>query len=145
MAGHQSLTTGTTAPAAAQSPASYVTAGDAREESGGGLLKRAALYARVSTDKQEREEPVASQVDLLQQAAETYGYAVLPGNVFIDDGISGTRQDRPALERLRDLAAEGAFEVVLVTAHDRLARRYAYQVVLIEELSRCGPVRAKIR
>jgi len=92
----------------------------------------------VSTDKQEREETVASQVDLLQEAAETHGYEVLPGNVFIDDGISGTRLDRPALERLRDLAAEGAFEVVLVTAPDRLARRYAYQVVLIEELTRCG-------
>ena len=60
---------------------------------------RAGLYARVSTNKQEREETVASQVDLLQQAAETYDYAVLPGNVFIDDGISGTRLDRPALER----------------------------------------------
>jgi predicted site-specific integrase-resolvase len=70
------LTTGTTAPAAAQSSASCVTARDAREESGGGLLKRAALYARVSTDTQEREETVASQVDLLQQAAETHGYAV---------------------------------------------------------------------
>jgi len=138
MAGNQSMTTGTTAPAAAQSPASWVTARDAGEELGGGLLNRAALYARVSTDKQEQEETVASQVDLLQQAAEAHGYEVLPGNVFIDDGISGTRLDRPALERLRDLAAEGAFAVVLVTAPDRLARRYAYQVVLIEELTRCG-------
>jgi site-specific DNA recombinase len=92
----------------------------------------------VSTDKQEREETVASQVDLLQQAAETHGYAVLPGKVFIDDGISGTRLDRPALDRLRDLAAEGAFEVMLVTTPDRLARRYAYQVVLVEEFTRCG-------
>jgi hypothetical protein len=99
MAGHHSMTTGTTAPAAAQSPASCVTARDAREESGRGRLRRVALYARVSTDKQEREETVASQVDLLQEAAETHGYAVLPGNVFIDDGISGTRLDRPALER----------------------------------------------
>jgi site-specific DNA recombinase len=64
-------------------------------------------------------------VDLLQQAAEAHGYAVLPGNVCIDDGISGARLDRPALERLRDLAAEGAVEVVLVTAPDRLARRDA--------------------
>jgi hypothetical protein len=56
MAGNQSMTTGTTARAAAQSPASGVTARDAREESGGGLLSRAALYAGVSTDKQEREE-----------------------------------------------------------------------------------------
>jgi site-specific DNA recombinase len=72
-------------------------------------LKRAALYARVSTDKQEREETIASQVDLLQQTAAAHSYDVLPGNVFIDDGISGTRLDRPALDRLRDLAAEGAF------------------------------------
>jgi hypothetical protein len=72
-AGNQRMTTGTTAPAAAPSPASCVTTGDAREESGGGLLKRAALYARVATDTQEREETVASQVDLLQPAAETYG------------------------------------------------------------------------
>ena len=104
----------------------------------GGLLTRAALYARVSTEKQEREETVASQVDLLQQTAKARGYEVLPGNLFIDDGVSGTRLDRPALERLRDLAAEGAFEVVLVTAPDRLARRYAYQVVLVEELTRSG-------
>ena len=97
-----------------------------------------ALYARVSTDKQEREETVASQVDLLQQTAEARGYDVLPGNVFINDGVSGTRLDRPALERLRDLAAEGTFDVLLVTAPDRLACRYAYQVVLVEELTRCG-------
>ena len=101
-------------------------------------LTRAALYARVSTDKQEREETVASQVALLQQTAEARGYDVLPGNVFIDDGVSGARLDRPALERLRDLAAEGTFDVLLVTAPDRLARRYAYQVVLVEELTRCG-------
>jgi site-specific DNA recombinase len=65
-------------------------------------------------------------------------YEVLPGSVFIDDGISETRLDRPALERLRDLVAEGVFEVLLVTAPDRLARRYAYQVVLVEEFIRGG-------
>ena len=85
-------------------------------------LKREALYARVSTDKQEREETVASQVDLLHQTAEAHGYEVLPGSVFIDDGISGARLDRPALDRLRDLVAEGVFEVILVTVPARLAR-----------------------
>jgi Resolvase, N terminal domain len=93
------MTTGTTAPAAAQSPASCGTARDVREESGRGLLRRAAWYARVSTDTQEREATVASPVDLLQEAAEPHGYAVLPGHVCIADGISGTRLDRPALER----------------------------------------------
>src|SRR5215475_1584307 len=138
MASHRTFTPGTTATAAASSPASSAPPRDAPPTSGARGLKRAALYARVSTEKQEREETVASQVDLLQQTAAAHSYEVLPGNVFIDDGISGTRLDRPALDRVRDLAAEGAFEVVLVTAPDRLARRYAYQVVLIEELTRCG-------
>ena len=129
MASHRTFTPGATATAAAYDPVSSAPTRDATQTSGGRGLKRAALYARVSTDKQEREETVASQVELLQQSAAAHGYEVLPGNVFIDDGISGTRLDRPALDRLRDLAAEGAFEVILVTAPDRLARRYAYQVV----------------
>ena len=110
----------------------------ARAAAGEPSLKRAALYARVSTEKQEREETVASQVDLLYKAAAAAGYDIAPTSVFIDEGVSGTRLDRPALDRLRDLVAEGAFEVLLVTVPDRLARRYAYQVLLIEEFRRCG-------
>ncbi len=138
MASHRAFTAGATTISAAQSPGARASARDTTQASGGRALTRAALYARVSTEKQEREETVASQVDLLQQTAKARGYEVLPGNLFIDDGVSGTRLDRPALERLRDLAAEGTFEVVLVTAPDRLARRYAYQVVLVEELTRSG-------
>jgi site-specific DNA recombinase len=137
MASYRDITQGATT-ATVQGPASSTPARNTPQVAGGRGLTRAALYARVSTDKQEREETVASQVDLLRQTAAARGYAILPGNVFIDDGVSGTRLDRPALERLRDLAAESAFEVVLVTAPDRLARRYAYQVVLVEELTRCG-------
>lgn len=99
MASHRSLTTSTTTPAAAPRSASRGTVRDTHEGAGRGLLKRAALSARVSTDKQEREETVASQVALLQQTAVAHGYEGLPGNVCIDDGISGTRLDRPALER----------------------------------------------
>ena len=138
MASHRAFTTGATSTPAGYHPGCRASAHDTPQASGERGLTRAALYARVSTDKQEREETVASQVDLLQQTAEARGYEVLPGNVFIDDGVSGTRLDRPALERLRDLAAEGAFDVVLVTASNRLARRYAYQVILVEELTRCG-------
>ena len=58
--------------------------------------------------------------------------------MFEDDGFSGATLIRPALERLRDRAAEGAFEVLLCQAPDRLARRYAYQVLLLEELARVG-------
>ena len=81
---------------------------------------------------------MASQVDLLHKAAAAAGYDIAPTSVFIDEGVSGARLDRPALDRLRDLAAEETFEVLLVTVPDRLARRYAYQVLLVEELTRCG-------
>jgi site-specific DNA recombinase len=100
-------------------------------------MKRAALYARVSTDKQEREETIDSQLDALSHAVEAGAYEIPPGGVFVDEHASGARLDRPALDRLRDLAAEGAFEVVVVWSPDRLARRYAYQVVLLEERTRC--------
>jgi site-specific DNA recombinase len=138
MASHRTVTPGATAIAATYGSTASAPPRDTTQTSGERGLKRVALYARVSTEKQEREETVASQVDLLQQTAMAHNYEVLPGNIFIDDGISGTRLDRPALDRLRDLAAEGAFEVILVTAPDRLARRYAYQVVLVEEFIRDG-------
>ena len=72
-------------------------------------LKRAALYARVSTEKQEREDTVVSQVDLLCKAPAALGYDLSPTSVFLDEGVSGTRLDRPTLDRVWDLAAEGAF------------------------------------
>ncbi len=94
---------------------------------GSGPMKRAALYARVSTDKQEREATIESQLDALHQAVQVGAYEVPAGGVFVDQHASGARLDRPALDRLRDLAAEGAFDAVLVWSPDRLARRYAYQ------------------
>lgn len=101
-------------------------------------LKTAALYARVSTEKQEKEETVESQLDVLRRAARDRGSDVPPEYVFVDEGYSGARLDRPGLDRLRDLAAEGAFDEILVYSPDRLARQYAYQVVVCEELKRAG-------
>src|SRR5215471_9726400 len=80
MASYRSITPGATT-ATAQGPASSPSARNMLQASGGRGLTRAALYARVSTDKQEREETVASQVDLLRQTAEAGGYEVLPGNI----------------------------------------------------------------
>ena len=45
---------------------------------------------------------------------------------------------RPGLEALRDLAAEGHLQTVLIYSPDRLSRKYAYQVLLAEELALCG-------
>ena len=106
--------------------------------SGGRPMQQAALYARVSTDKQEREETIESQLDALSHAVAVGAYEVPAGGVFVDEHASGTRLDRPALDRWRDLAAEGAFDTVVVWSPDRRARRDAYQVVLLEELTRCG-------
>ena len=57
---------------------------------------------------------------------------------FVDEGYSGASLVRPALERLRDQAAVGALDRLYVLAPDRLARRYAYQVLLVDELHRGG-------
>jgi len=57
---------------------------------------------------------------------------------FIDEGYSGSTLVRPALERLRDMADAGAIDRLYVLSPDRLARNYAYQVVLVDELRRCG-------
>ena len=138
MASYRTTPTHSAAPAARPRPTRTLSVAPPTPAAGQRVLKRAALYARVSTEKQEREDTVASQVDLLYQAAATSGYDIAPTSVFIDEGVSGARLDRPALDRLRDLAAEGAYEVLLVTVPDRLARRYAYQVLLVEEFTRGG-------
>jgi site-specific DNA recombinase len=98
----------------------------------------AAIYARVSTDRQRDEGTVESQISELHELADDRGLLVAEEFVFSDEGFSGAVLARPALERLRDRATEGAFEVVLCHSADRLARRYAYQVLLLEELGRAG-------
>ncbi len=98
----------------------------------------AAIYARVFSERQRQDETIQSQTVGLRELAEQRGLLVVEDLVFEDDGFSGATLTRPALERLRDRAAEGAFEVLLCHAPDRLARRYAYQVLLLEELARSG-------
>jgi site-specific DNA recombinase len=98
----------------------------------------AAIYARVSSDRQKEQHTIASQTAALIDYAQANGYTVSPEWVFQDEGYSGAILARPGLEALRDLAAEGQISAVLVYSPDRLSRKYAYQVLLGEELSRCG-------
>jgi site-specific DNA recombinase len=98
----------------------------------------AAAYARVSSERQRQDETIHSQTVGLRELATDRGLLLAEDLVFEDEGFSGATLTRPALERLRDRAAEGAFEVLLCHAPDRLARRYAYQVLLLEELARHG-------
>jgi len=101
-------------------------------------MRRAALYARVSTELQEREQTIQSQIAAITRYADQQGFRHTPALTYTDDGYSGTWLDRPALDELRDHAREGRFDVAVVLCPDRLARRYAYQVLLIEELKRDG-------
>jgi site-specific DNA recombinase len=99
---------------------------------------RAAIYARVSTDQQAGANTIASQVEALEGRLGRDGLALEKELRFLDEGCSGSTLVRPALERLRDAAAEGAIDRLYVHSPDRLARSYAYQVLLVEELRRCG-------
>jgi len=102
------------------------------------MNKPAAIYARVSSDRQKENHTIASQTAALIEYAQTQGYTVPPEWVFQDEGYSGAILVRPGLEALRDLAAEGQIAAALIYSPDRLSRKYAYQVLLSEELSRCG-------
>jgi site-specific DNA recombinase len=101
-------------------------------------MKSAAIYARVSSDKQKEENTIASQTAALVAFAREQQCEVPLQWVFEDDGHSGASLIRPGLERLRDLVAEGMIEAVLVYAPDRLSRSYAHQVLLMEEFARAG-------
>jgi site-specific DNA recombinase len=102
------------------------------------MKRNAAIYARVSSDRQREQNTIASQTALLLEYATAHGCVVPQDWIFQDDGYSGSVLARPGLERLRDLVAEGFIETLLVYAPDRLSRKYAYQVLLLEEFSRCG-------
>src|SRR3954462_7418109 len=97
-----------------------------------------AIYARVSSDQQTADKTIASQLAALEARLAREGLGVAPEHRFVDEGYSGATLVRPALERLRDAAAAGALDRVYVHSPDRLARRYAYQVLLIDELRRAG-------
>lgn len=102
------------------------------------MKKTAAIYTRVSSERQKEEGTIASQRAALLEYAQANEITVPPEWIFEDEGYSGAVLMRPALERLRDLVAEGQLELILVYAPDRLSRKYAYQVVLVEEFARHG-------
>src|SRR6187549_479859 len=102
------------------------------------MMKVAAIYARVSSEQQKEENTIASQTAALVGFARAEGYSVPDEWIFEDQGYSGASLVRPGLERVRDLAAEGQIQAVLIYSPDRLSRKYAYQVLLTEEFARAG-------
>src|SRR5712692_5550750 len=101
-------------------------------------LLQAAIYARVSSEQQATAQTIASQVAALRAQVVADGVLLLAEDELLDEGYSGATLIRPSLERLRDLAAAGGLDRLYVHSPDRLARRYAYQVLLVDELRQAG-------
>ena len=101
-------------------------------------MTSAAIYARVSSARQKTDETIVSQTAALRAHAATNRLEVPAEWVFEDGGHSGATLVRPALERLRDLVAQVGVDVVLCYSADRLAGKFAYQALLIEEFTRAG-------
>ena len=97
---------------------------------------KATIYARVSTERQAERGTIGSQLEALRAHLAAAGDE--PAGEYCDDGCSGARLDRPGLDALRDAAEAGLFEVVWCLSPDRLARSYAYQVLILDELARFG-------
>ncbi len=101
-------------------------------------MTSAAIYARVSSARQKKDETIGSQTAALREHAAQARLEVPAEWIFQDEGHSGATLVRPALEALRDLVAQGCVDVVLVYSPDRLARKFAYQALLLEEFARAG-------
>jgi site-specific DNA recombinase len=97
-----------------------------------------AIYARVSSEQQAETHTIASQVAALRERVSANGLTVSEAMQFLDEGYSGATLVRPALERLRDVIAAGSVDRLYVHSPDRLARKYAYQVLLVDEFRRAG-------
>ena len=100
--------------------------------------KQVAIYARVSSKQQADQGTVESQLAALQQRVDQDGFHLAGELTFVDEGYSGANLIRPALERLRDLVASKGLDCLYVHSPDRLARKYAYQVLLVDEFQRAG-------
>jgi site-specific DNA recombinase len=97
-----------------------------------------AFYARVSSEKQAQENTVASQITALENRISEDGNKILDEFKFIDNGYSGSNLVRPALEKLRDKVAGGEIDKIYIHSPDRLSRKYAYQMILLEEFQKSG-------
>src|SRR6516225_10078470 len=95
-----------------------------------------AIYARVSSESQEARGTIGSQLEVLRLKMTELEQHVV--HEYIDDGYSGARLDRPGLDALRDAAEAGLFEQAWCLTPDRLARSYAYQILVTDELMRYG-------
>jgi site-specific DNA recombinase len=102
-------------------------------------MKRAVLYARVSSDDRGREgRNLASQLEMCREYAQQREYIIAEELSEDDRGASGANIDLPKLTRIRDMAQASEFDVLIVREIDRLSRSLAKQLIVEEELERAG-------
>ncbi len=97
-----------------------------------------ALYARVSSERQAQEGTIESQIEAVKEYAQSHGQRIDDDLIFVDNGVSGASLERPALDSLRDKAVGGLIEKVIIHNPDRLARKHAHQLILVEEFAKLG-------
>ena len=102
------------------------------------MLKKAAIYARVSSLQQKEEETIDSQIDILKTYAKENDYHIDDRLIFLDNGVSGGTLQRPALDELRDIIRFETIEILLIYAPDRLSRNYTHELILMEEFKKHG-------
>ena len=100
------------------------------------VAMRLGLYARVSTEKQEQQETIQSQLSPLRAFAEDENHTIV--GEYVDDGYSGELLDRPDLDRLRDEVRKGIMDGVPVYCPDRLSRNFAHLCLLKDEFAKYG-------
>lgn len=101
-------------------------------------MKRVAYYARVSTSRQEQEATIDSQIAEIEGKIKEDGNILMPNLKFIDNGWSGDLLARPDLDRMRDAARKNEFDALYVYDRGRLARRFTYQEIILEEVTELG-------
>ncbi len=100
------------------------------------IQKLVAIYARVSTIKQEDDGTIETQLMALREYAEKNNLKIV--KEYIDDGWSGDTLERPEIDRMRLEIKEAIFDAVLTYDRDRIARRYSYQELVIDEVLEAG-------
>ena len=105
-------------------------------ESAGVGRGRAAVYARVSSEQQEKDETIESQMASIEAYAQEHDVKLIDEDVYTDEGYSGHVLRRPALDKLLDGVYEGRYQQVLIMNPFRLARHYGHQILLMEEFQR---------
>jgi site-specific DNA recombinase len=97
---------------------------------------RTAIYARVSTEGQEKQETINSQLADLRNYASQNNMVIV--EEYVDNGYSGELFDRPALDKLRDDAKNRLFSALLAHSPDRLSRKFIHSGLIQEEFKKWG-------